>query len=92
MLQRTWYLLTDRRTLNILAFALLAGLCFLGAELLQLAMVWALAGIAALALLALAVWGTRRYLAHRRETEPAPAETRAEADLETVRNAVQTPQ
>jgi type VI secretion system protein ImpL len=89
MLQRTWYLLTDRRTLNILAFALLAGLLFLGAELLQLALVWALAGIAALAVLALAAWGTRRYLAHRREAEPLPpAETRAEADLESVRSAM----
>lgn len=90
MLQRTWYLLTDRRTLNILAFALLAGFLFLGAELLQLALVWALAGIAALAVLALAAWGTRRYLAQRRESEPRPpAETRAEADLEAVRKAMQ---
>jgi len=89
MLQRTWYLLTDRRTLNVLAFALLAGLIFLGAELLQLALVWALAGIVAMALLALAVWGLRRFVAHRREREPAPpAETRAEADIEAVRNAM----
>jgi type VI secretion system protein ImpL len=89
MLQRTWYLLTDRRTLNVLALALVAGLFFLGAELLQLALVWALAASAALALLVLAVWGTRRYLARRREAEPVPpAETRAEADLEAVRNAM----
>ncbi len=86
MLQRIWYLLTDRRTLNILAFALLAGLFFLGAELLQLALAWALAGLAALALLALAAWGTRRYLARRRSVEPA--ESRAEADLDAVRNAL----
>lgn len=89
MLQRTWYLLTDRRTLNILAFALLAGLFFLGAELLQLALAWALAGIAAAAVLALAVLGLRRYLARRREAEPeSPAETRAEADLDAVRSAM----
>ncbi|MGW8393558.1 type VI secretion system membrane subunit TssM [Pseudoduganella sp. HUAS MS19] len=90
MLQRTWYLLTDRRTLNILAFACLAGLFLLGAGLLQLALVWALAGIAAVALLALAVWGARRYLARRHEAGPAePAETRAAADLAAVRNAMQ---
>ncbi|HEY0588573.1 MAG TPA: type VI secretion system membrane subunit TssM [Pseudoduganella sp.] len=90
MLQRTWYLLTDRRTLNVLAFALLAGSFFLGAQLLQLALVWALAGIAALAVLVLAVWCTRRYRAHRHEAEPLPpAETRAEADLEAVRCAMQ---
>ncbi len=89
MLQRTWYLLTDRRTLNILAFALLAGLFFLGAELLQLALVWALAGIAAAGLLVLAAWGMRRYLARRREAEPTPpVETRAEADLNAVRSAM----
>ncbi|KQV45837.1 type VI secretion system membrane subunit TssM [Duganella sp. Root336D2] len=89
MLQRTWYLLTDRRTLNILAFAVVAGLLFVGAGLLQLALVWALAGVAALAVLALTVCGVRRYLARRRETEPAPpAEARAEADLEAVRSAL----
>ena len=89
MLQRTWYLLTDRRTLNILAFALLAGLFFLGADLLQLALVWALAGIAAAGLLVLAAWGMRRYLARRREAEPTPpVETRAEADLNAVRSAM----
>ncbi|SFG93117.1 type VI secretion system protein ImpL [Duganella sp. CF458] len=89
MLQRTWYLLTNRRTLNILAFALLAGLFLLGAEFLQLALVWAVAGIAAVAALALAAWGTRRYLARRREAEPEPpAATRAEADLDAVRSAM----
>ncbi len=89
MLQRTWYLLTNRRTLNALAFALLAGLFLLGAELLQLALVWALAGIAAAAVLALAVWGARCHLAKRREAELlAPAETRAEADLDAVRRAM----
>jgi len=82
-------MLTDRRTLNVLAFALLAGLFFLGAEFLQLALVWALAGIAAVAVLALAVWGARRYSAKRSEAEPlAPAETRAEADLDAVRSAM----
>jgi type VI secretion system protein ImpL len=90
MLQRTWYLLTDRRTLNVLAFALLAGLFFLGAELLQMALIWALAGIAGVGLLALAVWGTRRYLARRREAQPEPpAGAPAQAGLDTVRNAMQ---
>ncbi|WP_342118060.1 type VI secretion system membrane subunit TssM [Pseudoduganella sp. OTU4001] len=90
MLQRIWYLVTDRRTLNILAFALLAGLFFFGAELLQLALIWAIAGIAAIALLVLAVWGVRRYRAHRQQGEPAlpPAETRAQADLDAVRSAM----
>jgi len=89
MLQRIWYLLTDWRTLNILAFALLAGLFLLGAELLQLALIWALVALAVAVVLALAVWGTRRYLARRREAEPAlPVETRALADLEAVRSAM----
>jgi type VI secretion system protein ImpL len=89
MLQRIWYLLTDWRTLNILAFALLAGLFLLGAELLQLALIWALVALAVAVVLALVVWGTRRYLARRREAEPAlPVETRAQADLEAVRSAM----
>ncbi|WP_154668266.1 type VI secretion system membrane subunit TssM [Pseudoduganella violaceinigra] len=89
MLQKIWQLLSDRRILNILAFVLLAGLFFLGAELLQLALIWALAGIAALALLALAAWCVRRYLAHRRLSEPAPPEdARAQADLDAVRGAL----
>jgi len=91
MWQRIWYLLTDWRVLNALAFLLLAGLLFLGAEFLQLALIWALMALAAIAVLALAVWGARRYLAYRRERDPepeAPAETRAQADLEAVRSAM----
>jgi type VI secretion system protein ImpL len=88
MWQRIWYLLTDWRVMNALAFILLAGLLFLGAEFLQLA-AWAVLALAAIALLALAAWGTRRYLAYRREREPvAPAETRAQADLDAVRSAL----
>jgi len=90
MLRRIWYLLTDWRLLNVLAFALLTGLLFLGAGFLQLAFIWVLAAIAALCVLALAVWGTRRYLAFRRDAEPEPpAEARAQADLEAVRSAMQ---
>ena len=91
MWQRIWYLLTDWRVLNALAFMLLAGLLFLGAEFLQLALIWALVALAAVAVLALAVWGARRYLAYRRECDPEPeppAETRAQADLEAVRSAM----
>jgi type VI secretion system protein ImpL len=96
MLQRTWHLLSDRRTLNALAFAFMAGLLFLGAELLQLALVWALACIAALVVLGLAAWAGRRYFVRRRDSGPGTeggcepaAELRAQADLDAVRNAVQ---
>lgn len=90
MLQRIWYAITDRRILNFLAFVLLAGLLFLGAELLQLALIWAIVALAAAALLALAWWGVRRYRAHRlqAEPEPAPVETQAQADLDAVRSAM----
>ncbi|WP_229502977.1 type VI secretion system membrane subunit TssM [Pseudoduganella guangdongensis] len=88
MLQRIWYAITDRRLLNILAFVLLAGLLFLGAELLQLALIWAFGALLAVALLALAVWGAKRYRERRRQEEPAPAETRAQADLDAVRSAM----
>lgn len=91
MLQRTWHLITERRTLNILAFAVLAGLLFLGAELLQLALIWAIAALAAALLVALAIWGVRRYRAHRQQAEPlpSPVEASARADLEAVRSAMQ---
>ncbi|XLZ70511.1 type VI secretion system membrane subunit TssM [Massilia sp. SR12] len=91
MLQRIWYAITDRRLLNILAFVLLAGLFFLGAELLQLALIWAIGALLAVALIVLAVWGVKRYRARRRQEEPAPAplETRVQADLDAVRGAMQ---
>ncbi|WP_374584125.1 type VI secretion system membrane subunit TssM [Pseudoduganella sp.] len=92
MLQRIWYALTDRRLLNILALLLLAGVLFLGAELLQLALIWAIGALLAIALLALAIWWLRRYHAERQQAvpapEPAPAEARAQADLEAVRSAM----
>ncbi len=95
MWQRIRYLLTDWRVLNALAFTLLAALLFLGAEFLQLALAWTLLALAAAVVLALAVWGTRRYLAYRRQRAAAPergrepaAETRAQADLDAVRNAM----
>ena len=89
MLRRIWHLLTDWRIMNVLAIALLTGLLFLGAGFLQLAFIWLLAAFAALCVLALAVWGTWRYLAFRRGADAEPsAEIRAQADLEAVRSAM----
>ncbi|WP_300756562.1 type VI secretion system membrane subunit TssM [Janthinobacterium sp.] len=65
MLRRIWNFLTDSRHLTILAFVALALSLYLGAELLEVALVWALA-LLLLALLAwLGFWLLRRRRARR---------------------------
>src|SRR5450830_443826 len=65
MLRRIWNFLTDSRHLTILAFVALALSLYLGAELLEVALIWALA-ILLLALLAwLGFWLLRRRRARR---------------------------
>ena len=43
MLRRIWYFLTDSRNLTILGFVALAVFLYLGAEVLEVALIWALA-------------------------------------------------
>lgn len=68
MVQRIWLFITDTRNLTIIGFVALAALLYLGAEVLELAVLWAWIGFAA----ALALWGGlrwwRRYHS-RRESE-----------------------
>src|SRR5450830_1538387 len=65
MLRRIWNFLTDSRHLTILAFVALALSLYLGAELLEVALIWALA-LLVLALLAwLGFWLLRRRRARR---------------------------
>ncbi|MGO4376660.1 type VI secretion system membrane subunit TssM [Pseudoduganella sp. RAF53_2] len=78
MLRRIWYFLTDTRNLTIIGFAALAGFFCLGAEVLELALIWAIVATAVCLLLWLAVWWLRRVLAaHKAERlaramEPPP--------------------
>ena len=43
MLRRIWYFLTDSRNLTILGFVALAVFLYLGAEVMEVALIWALA-------------------------------------------------
>lgn len=64
MMRRTWLFLTDSRNLTIAGFVAMAALFYLGAELLELALVWAVAALAAAVLAWLLVrWLRRRHAA-----------------------------
>lgn len=65
MLRRIWHFITDSRHLTILGFVALAAFLYLGAEVLEVALVWAL-GLLLLALLTwLGMWLWRRRRARR---------------------------
>ncbi|OWY30655.1 type VI secretion system membrane subunit TssM [Herbaspirillum robiniae] len=64
-MHRIWHFLSDTRTLVILGFAALAAILFIGADTLEVALVWA-AAILGIALLAwLAFWLYKRWKARR---------------------------
>ncbi|MUI15047.1 type VI secretion system membrane subunit TssM [Massilia dura] len=89
-MQRIWLFLTDSRHLAILGLVAMAGLYYLGAELMELALIWVIAATCATVLLWLLVRWLRRLLAARRTarieraieetTEPA-AETSDDVDV-----------
>ena len=65
MLRRIWYFLTDSRNLTILGFAALAVFLYLGAEALEVALVWALALLLLAFVTWLGLWLWRRRRARR---------------------------
>ncbi|CDG84032.1 type VI secretion system membrane subunit TssM [Janthinobacterium agaricidamnosum] len=65
MIRKIWHFLTDKRSLTILGFVVLAIMLYLGAELLELALAWALAGLALAAAVWLLAWYWRRRKARR---------------------------
>ena len=94
MMRRIWLFLTDSGHLTIIGFFAVAGLFYLGSELLELALVWAVAATA-LALLAwLMVWWLRRRFAARASAglgeamEGAPVEADGASQEEV--NAIRT--
>ena len=60
MMRRIWDFLTDTRHLTIIGLTAMAALFYLGAQVLELALIWALAATALMLLLAGAVWLWRR--------------------------------
>ena len=65
MLRRIWHFLTDSRNLTILGFAALAVFLYLGAEALEVALVWALALLLLAFVTWLGLWLWRRRRARR---------------------------
>jgi len=87
MMRRIWTFLTDSRNLTIMGLTAMAALFYLGAQVLELALVWALAAIAVMLALAGAVWGWRRWRARRASerlgeaiVDPSVAEVKAIRD------------
>ncbi|WP_373988097.1 hypothetical protein [Duganella sp. BuS-21] len=65
MMRRIWDFLTDSRHLTIIGLTAMAALFYLGAQVLELALIWALGAIALMLALAGAVWWWRRWRASR---------------------------
>ncbi|MYN15426.1 type VI secretion system membrane subunit TssM [Rugamonas sp. FT107W] len=82
MMRRIWYFLTDTRHLTIIALIAMAALFYLGAQMLELALIWALAATALMLVLAGLVWLWRRRRASR-ESEQLGAAIGAQVATET---------
>ena len=74
-MNRFFQLLLDVRVLSVLGLVALAAFLFLGADMMQLGLIYAAIALGAAVVLWLVVWGVRRYLAHR-------AARRLEQDLD----------
>eukprot|EP01034_Spumella_vulgaris_P037435 gene37435-46181_t len=83
-MRRIWLFLTDSRNLTIAGFIAMAVLFYLGAELLQLALIWALAALAAVCL----AWLLMRWLSRRRAARATAGLVAAMAPAETPVHAV----
>lgn len=93
MLRRIWNFLTDRRHLTILGLVALTALFYLGAQVLELALIWAVAATAVMLALAGAVWGWRRWRARRdsEQLEQAigqPVEDASAAEVKAIRDTM----
>jgi type VI secretion system protein ImpL len=65
MMRRIWSFLTDRRNLTIIGLTAVVAFFYLGAQVLELALIWALAATVFVLALAGAVWWWRRWRARR---------------------------
>ena len=73
MMRKIWHFLTDSRHLTILGLTAMAALFYLGAQVLELALIWALAATALMLALAVLVWLWRRSRASRESARLADA-------------------
>jgi type VI secretion system protein ImpL len=101
-MSRFWSLLTDYRVLSVLGFIALAAFLLLGADTLQIALVWAVAALGLALAIALTVWAVRRRRARRaaagleqaldQQAERATAKVpnSAKADVDALRQRLTT--
>ena len=100
MMRRIWLFLTDTRNITIIALVAMAAFFYLGAEVLELALIWAVAATAGVLLLALGGWWLRRHLAARRaarleeaigvsaQSPEAAADAATRADVDVLREGL----
>ena len=100
MMRRIWYFITDTRHLTIFGLITMAALFYLGAEVLELALIWALAATAGMLLIAGIVWLVRRRRARREEeklveaigaqeaTAQEPANDPSQAEVNAIRDSM----
>jgi len=96
-MRRIWYFLTDSRHLTIIGLVAMAAVFYLGAQVLELALIWALIATAALLALAGCIWCWRGWRA-RRESErlaaaigqpsPEPARDQTAAEVRMIRDSL----
>jgi type VI secretion system protein ImpL len=95
MLRRIWIFLTDSRNLTMLGLMAMAALFYLGAQMLELALIWALLAIALMLALAGAVWWWRRWRAQRESERlgevigrPEPSADPSAAEVKAIRDSM----
>ncbi|NYE59090.1 type VI secretion system protein ImpL [Duganella sp. 1224] len=95
MLHRIWSFLTDSRTLTMLGMTAMAALFCLGAQVLELALVWAFLAIAVMLALAGVLWWWRRWRARRESDKLGEAMGRQEpsadpsaAEVKAIRDSM----
>lgn len=95
MMRRIWSFLTDSRNLTIMGLAAMAALFYLGAQVLELALIWALIATAVMLALAGAVWGWRRWRARRESgqlgqaiSQPEPVADPSVAEVNAIRDSM----
>jgi type VI secretion system protein ImpL len=96
MMRRIWSFLTDSRNLTIMGLTAVAALFYLGAQVLELALIWALAATAAVLALAGAVWVFRRWRARRESDklgeaigqQQEPAADASAAEVKAIRDSM----
>jgi type VI secretion system protein VasG len=89
MMRRIWYFLTDTRHLTIIGLTAMAAFFYLGAQVLELALIWALAATALMLLLTASIWLWRQLRARRESDKLGDAiGTQSGAEVKAIRDSM----